>query len=154
MQVNETGFGGRTPVDGYGPGVFRVAGGLREGPLKIYGNDYDTPDGTAIRDYVHVADVAGAHIDAVEYLRSGGSSVVLNCGYGEGASVQDVVESVERVTGKPLPVVVEGRREGDPPELVADASRFRREYGWEPRYSDLDTVVGTAWEWLRRWKAL
>lgn len=127
--------------------AIHVALGLREGPLKIYGEDYDTPDGTAIRDYVHVADVAAAHIDAVEHLQSGGASVVLNCGYGEGASVHDVIQSVERVTGKPLPKVSEGRREGDPPQLIADTASIRSMLGWRPKYNDLDLIIRTAIDW-------
>lgn len=125
----------------------RIALGRREGPLKIYGNDYGTPDGTPIRDYVHVADVASAHIDAVEYLRAGGDAVTLNCGYGEGASVQDVIRSVERVTGRPLDVVVEGRRAGDPPQLIADTAAIRSVIGWRPIYNDLDLIVRTAMDW-------
>lgn len=128
----------------------RIAIGRREGPLIIYGDDYDTPDGTPMRDYVHVADVAEAHIDAVEYLRSGGSSVVLNCGYGEGASVQDVIESVERVTGKPLEVRVDGRREGDPAQLIADTATIRSVLGWRPRYNDLDLIIRTAIDWEQK----
>ncbi|GGY36323.1 UDP-glucose 4-epimerase GalE [Parvularcula lutaonensis] len=128
----------------------RIAIGRRKGPLIIYGNDYNTPDGTPIRDYVHVADVADAHIDAVEYLRGGGSSVVLNCGYGEGASVQDVIQSVERVTGKPLEVRVEGRREGDPAQLIADTASIRSILGWRPRYNDLDLIIRTAIDWEKK----
>lgn len=127
--------------------AIRIASGRREGPLKIYGNDYDTPDGTAIRDYVHVADVAGAHIAAVTYLRSGGRPVILNCGYGEGASVHDVVHSVERVTGKPLPAIVEGRRAGDPPQLIADTAAIRSVLGWRPQFNDLDLIIRTAIDW-------
>lgn len=130
--------------------AIRVATGLRQGPLRIYGDDYDTPDGTAIRDYVHVADVAGAHIDAVEYLRAGGSPITLNCGYGAGASVQDVIKSVERVTGRPLDVIVEGRRDGDPPQLIADTATIRSVLGWQPQYNDLDLIVRTAMDWETR----
>ncbi|MEM1381057.1 MAG: UDP-glucose 4-epimerase GalE [Pseudomonadota bacterium] len=128
----------------------RIAIGRRDGPLKIYGNDYDTPDGTAIRDYVHVADVASAHLDAVEYLRNGGGPVTLNCGYGEGASVHDVIQSVERVTGSPLPVVVEGRRAGDPPQLIADTAAIRTLLGWRPQFNDLDLIIRTAIAWETR----
>ncbi|MEM9839946.1 MAG: UDP-glucose 4-epimerase GalE [Pseudomonadota bacterium] len=130
--------------------AIRIASGRREGPLKIYGNDYDTPDGTAIRDYVHVADVASAHIHAVTYLRAGGQSVILNCGYGDGASVQDVVQSIERVTGKPLPSVVEGRRAGDPPQLIADTAAIRSVLGWRPQFNDLDLIIRTAIDWESR----
>lgn len=130
--------------------AIRIAIGRREGPLKIYGNDYGTPDGTPIRDYVHVADVASAHIDAVEHLRAGGQSVTLNCGYGDGASVQDVIKSVERVTGRPMPVQIEGRREGDPPQLLADTAAIRSLLGWRPEYNDLDLIVRTAIDWEKQ----
>ena len=127
--------------------ALRIATGRRQGPLKLYGNDYDTPDGTAIRDYVHVADVASAHICAVEHLRDGGTSTTLNCGYGEGASVQDVIQSVQRVTGKALDVVVVGRREGDPPQLIADTAAIRTTLGWRPAFNDLDLIIRTAMDW-------
>ncbi|MCQ8184048.1 UDP-glucose 4-epimerase GalE [Parvularcula maris] len=130
--------------------AIKIAVGSREGPLRIYGSDYDTPDGTAVRDYVHVADVADAHLAAVLYLRKGGASAVLNCGYGEGVSVQDVVQSVERVTGKPLPVTYEGRREGDPAQLIADTGAIRSVMGWRPRYNDLDLIIRTAIDWERQ----
>jgi UDP-glucose 4-epimerase len=130
--------------------AIRIATGRREGPLRVYGSDYDTPDGTAVRDYVHVADVAEAHLAAVSYLRAGGQSVVLNCGYGEGVSVQDVVQAVERATGQPLPLAYEGRRAGDPPQLIADTGAIRSVLGWRPHYNDLDLIVRTALEWERR----
>ncbi|MEM9810196.1 MAG: UDP-glucose 4-epimerase GalE [Pseudomonadota bacterium] len=125
----------------------QVATGRREGPLKIYGDDYDTPDGTAIRDYVHVADVASAHVDAIDHLRAGGSSVILNCGYGEGVSVQEVVQSVERVMGQPMPIITTGRRQGDPPQLIADTAAIRSMLGWRPQYNDLDLIIRTAIAW-------
>ncbi|MEO1043076.1 MAG: UDP-glucose 4-epimerase GalE [Pseudomonadota bacterium] len=128
----------------------RVATGRKDGPLKIYGHDYDTPDGTAIRDYVHVADVAAAHADAIDYMRSDGKSVTLNCGYGEGVSVQDVVQSVERITGKPMDVVITGRRAGDPPQLIADTAAIRSILGWRPLYNDLDLIIRTAIAWEDR----
>lgn len=128
----------------------KVALGHREGPLKIYGNDYDTPDGTPMRDYVHVADVALAQIAAVDHLNTTGETVILNCGYGEGASVQDVIHSVERVIGKQLPVRIEGRREGDPSQLIADTAAIRQTLGWRPRYNDLDLIIGTAIDWERK----
>jgi len=128
----------------------RVATGRKEGPLKIYGDDYDTPDGTAIRDYVHVADVAAAHADAIDYLRHGGGTVTLNCGYGEGVSVQDVVQSVERVTGQAMDVIVTGRRAGDPSQLIADTAAIRSVLGWRPLYNDLDLIIRTAIAWEDR----
>lgn len=130
--------------------AIRIALGRREGPLKIYGNDYETPDGTPIRDYVHVADVASAHIDASQHLSAGGENFVLNCGYGEGASVQDVIQSVERVTGQPMPVNIVGRRTGDPGQLIADTASIRSVLGWRPRYNDLDMIIRTAIDWERQ----
>ena len=135
------------------PSALEAMAGLREG-LELFGTDYPTPDGTCVRDYIHVTDLADAHVRAIEALLSGQQVGGRNLGTGNGTSNREVLAAVERVTGHPVPVTDAPRREGDPPELVADASRFRREYGWEPRYSDLDTVVGTAWQWLKRWKQL
>ncbi len=118
--------------------------------LAIYGTDYDTPDGTGVRDYIHVEDLATAHLNALDYLRGGGASTVLNVGYGHGYSVREVLQSVERVSGQRLTVREEPRRAGDPPALVARAERIRRELGWSPRLDDLDTLVRTALEWERR----
>ena len=118
--------------------------------LAIYGTDYDTPDGTGVRDYIHVEDLATAHLNALDYLRGGGASTVLNVGYGHGYSVREVLQSVERVSGQRLTVREEPRRAGDPPALVARAERIRRELGWSPRLDDLDTIVRTALEWERR----
>ncbi|MBX6423064.1 UDP-glucose 4-epimerase GalE [Thermosulfurimonas sp. F29] len=115
--------------------------------LEIYGTDYPTPDGTCIRDYIHVVDLAEAHIVALEYLLEGGRSEVFNCGYGHGYSVREVVETVKRVTGRDFRVVEAPRRPGDPPILVADARRIRERLGWQPRYDDLEFIVKTAWEW-------
>ena len=128
----------------------QIAVGTRAEPLRIYGDDYATPDGTAIRDFLHVADMAEAHLAALDYLEGGGRSVVLNCGYGEGASVQEVVEAVSRATGKPLPTVPAPRREGDPPQLVADEARIRTVLGWTPRFDDLDLIVRSAIDWEAR----
>ncbi|RME35952.1 MAG: UDP-glucose 4-epimerase GalE [Gammaproteobacteria bacterium] len=125
-----------------------VAAGRREA-LKIYGTDYPTPDGTGVRDYIHVTDLADAHLRALDHLEGGGESVTLNCGYGHGYSVREVVASVERVLGRPIPVVETGRRPGDPPALVADSSRLKALFGWQPRYDDLDTIVRTALDWER-----
>ncbi|HTT06219.1 MAG TPA: UDP-glucose 4-epimerase GalE [Steroidobacteraceae bacterium] len=113
----------------------------RRAHVSIFGTDYDTPDGTGIRDYIHVEDLARAHLDALDYLRGGGASTVLNCGYGHGYSVREVLASVERVSGKALPVREEPRRAGDPPMLVARAERIRRELGWRPQLDDLDAIV-------------
>ncbi|MEL7535570.1 MAG: UDP-glucose 4-epimerase GalE [Pseudomonadota bacterium] len=118
--------------------------------LKIFGTDYPTPDGTGIRDYIHVEDLASAHIAALDYLRHGGDSVTLNCGYGHGYSVREVIAAVERAHGAPLNVVETDRRPGDPPELVSVADKIRRVLGWEPQYDDLDAIVSSALRWERR----
>ncbi len=118
--------------------------------VAIYGTDYATPDGTGVRDYIHVEDLATAHLDALDYLRGGGASTVLNVGYGHGYSVREVLQSVERVSGKRLNIREEPRRPGDPPGLVARAERIRRELGWKPRLDDLDTIVRTALAWEER----
>jgi UDP-glucose 4-epimerase len=123
--------------------------GQRPG-LTIYGNDYDTPDGTCIRDYVHVDDVAAAHLAALDYLLAGGASQVLNCGYGEGASVRQVVNAVKRLAASNFPVNTAARRPGDPPVLVAKAERIGRLLDWRPRFADLDAIVGSALDWERR----
>jgi len=118
--------------------------------VSIFGTDYPTPDGTGVRDYIHVEDLATAHLDALDYLRGNGLSTVLNVGYGHGYSVREVLESVERIAGKRLDVRVEPRRAGDPPALVAKAERIRRELGWQPRLDNLDTIVTTALKWEQR----
>jgi UDP-glucose 4-epimerase len=118
--------------------------------ISIFGTDYPTPDGTGIRDYIHVEDLATAHLNALDYLRGGGASTVLNVGYGHGYSVREVLRSVERVSGERLQIVEEPRRAGDPPALVARADRIRQELGWKPRLDDLDTIVRTALAWERR----
>ena len=115
--------------------------------VSIYGTDYDTPDGTGIRDYIHVEDLARAHLAALDYLRAGGASRVLNCGYGHGYSVREVLASVSRVAGRAIPVREEPRREGDPDRLVAAASLVRSVLGWEPRLDDLDTIVRSSLRW-------
>jgi UDP-glucose 4-epimerase len=118
--------------------------------VSIYGTDYATPDGTGIRDYIHVEDLATAHLDALAYLRKGGTPLVLNVGYGHGYSVRDVLASVERVAGHSLTIREEPRRAGDPPSLVARADKIRTELGWQPRLDDLDTIVRTALQWEQR----
>jgi UDP-glucose 4-epimerase len=118
--------------------------------LAVFGTDYPTPDGTGVRDYIHVADLATAHLDALDYLRRGGASNVLNCGYGHGYSVREVLASVERVAGRKLAVREEPRREGDPAILVARADRIRELLGWRPQLDDLDTIVRTSLAWEQR----
>jgi len=115
--------------------------------IEIYGDDYDTPDGTCIRDFIHVSDLARAHVSALEYLGKGGDSLTLNCGYGRGYSVREVLVGLEHVTGKPLPVRMAARRPGDVAALVADASRLRETLGWVPRHDDLDFILRTALKW-------
>jgi UDP-glucose 4-epimerase len=118
--------------------------------VSIFGTDYATPDGTGVRDYIHVEDLASAHLDALTYLRDGGQSVTLNCGYGHGYSVREVIKSVERVAARPLVVKEEPRRAGDPPVLIAKADRVRSVLGWKPRLDDLDTIVRTSLDWERK----
>ncbi|HSF48657.1 MAG TPA: UDP-glucose 4-epimerase GalE [Burkholderiales bacterium] len=115
--------------------------------LDVYGTDYPTPDGTAIRDYIHVTDLAQAHVRALEYLLAGGASLPLNLGTGQGYSVREVVRAVEDLTGYLVPTRSALRRPGDPPALVAAAGRAREVLGWQPRHSDLQTIVDTAWAW-------
>ncbi|HSM30857.1 MAG TPA: UDP-glucose 4-epimerase GalE [Woeseiaceae bacterium] len=123
-----------------------AATGKRPG-VSIFGTDYPTPDGTGLRDYIHVEDLASAHLDALTYLRKGGESTTLNCGYGHGYSVREVLEAVEKVNGAPLTIAEEPRRAGDPPELVAVADRVRSVLGWKPEYDDLETIVRTSLAW-------
>jgi UDP-glucose 4-epimerase len=121
-------------------------------PVTIFGDDYDTPDGTCIRDYIHVTDLARAHIAAVEWLFASGESKKYNAGTGHGFSVKEVLRAVEEVTGKKVPFEIGPRREGDPPLLVADSSLLQRELAWKPEYSDLRTIVETGWAWAARGK--
>ena len=125
--------------------------GLRE-KLEVYGTDYPTPDGTCIRDYIHVTDLARAHSDALRHLRSGGRSLTLNCGYGHGFSVLEVIEAVKRASGVDFRVETAPRRPGDPTQIVADASAARATLGWLPRYDDLSTIVTHALAWERELK--
>jgi UDP-glucose 4-epimerase len=118
--------------------------------VEIYGTDYDTPDGTGVRDYIHVEDLAAAHLMALDYLRAGGTPVTLNCGYGQGFSVRQVLDQVADVSGKPLRIVESGRRAGDPPRLVAAATRIRERLGWQPRHQDLAGIVRSAFAWEQR----
>jgi UDP-glucose 4-epimerase len=120
------------------------------GPVPVYGTDYPTPDGTAVRDYVHVLDIAEAHLRAMRYLAEGGESAVLNLGSGEGTSVRRVIRAVEEVTGRPAPTRDAPRRAGDPPVLIASADRARRVLGWNRQFETLGEMVETAWEWRMR----
>jgi UDP-glucose 4-epimerase len=123
--------------------------GKRES-VSIFGTDYDTPDGTGVRDYIHVEDLADAHLKALDYLRGGGASTTLNCGYGRGYSVREVLDMVARVSGRELTIREVPRRAGDPPQLVARAERIQSVLGWQPRHQDLEGIVRTALDWERR----
>lgn len=125
----------------------QIACGARSENLQIYGSDYPTPDGTAIRDYVHVSDLADAHLSALNRLRRGGASTILNCGYGRGYSVLEVIDAVERVTGDHLPRERAPRRPGDPAQLIADSVAIRSQLDWRPRYDEIDFIVKTAIDW-------
>jgi UDP-glucose-4-epimerase GalE len=120
---------------------------MGRGSFKVFGNNYPTPDGTCLRDYVHVNDLASAHVLALDGLRAGGRSAAYNLGNGRPTSVHDVLDSVRRVTGKAVPYEMAPRRDGDPAALFAASDRARRELGWQPRLEDLDVIVGTAWRW-------
>jgi UDP-glucose 4-epimerase len=131
----------------------QVVAGLRES-IAIFGDDYDTPDGTCVRDYIHVSDLAAAHLAALEYLEAGGESCSLNCGYGHGYSVREVLQAVERCTGRPLNPRPAPRRPGDPPILVADVSALRRTLRWSPRFDNLDVIITTAVDWEKSVSAM
>ncbi len=118
--------------------------------LYIYGTDYPTPDGTCIRDYIHVDDLAEAHVQALDHLFGTGQSDVMNCGYGSGYSVREVVETAKRVTGIDFPVEETGRRAGDPPALVADSTKLMQATGWKPKFNNLEYIIKTAWEWEKK----
>ena len=136
------------------PLVLRAAAGVNPN-IKVFGRDYATPDGTAVRDYIHVCDLCEAHLAAIEYLRAGGQTRAFNLGDGRGYSVQEVIDSVRRVTGKSFEVVDAPRRPGDPAKLVADPSLANEVFGWKARYGDVDTIVEHAWGWqLKQLKQL
>ena len=121
-----------------------------EDRLSVFGTDYPTRDGTCVRDYIHVADLSSAHLLALMYLRQTGLSDVMNCGYGHGFSVLDVINVAKKVTGVDFPVDLTGRRAGDPPELVADSSKLKKLTGWIPLHDDLPFIIGTAWKWEQK----
>jgi UDP-glucose 4-epimerase len=125
-----------------------VAAG-RRASLQVFGTDFPTPDGTGVRDYIHVEDLSDAHVRALEYLASGGGSTTLNCGYGRGYSVREVIAAVEQAAGQRLEVREGPRRPGDPPVLIAEAARIREVLSWRPRYDDLRTIVETSLRWER-----
>jgi len=123
-----------------------VALGKREA-LKVFGTDYPTPDGTGVRDYIHVTDLASAHLSSLDYLRGGGESTLMNCGYGHGFSVREVIDAVNRNHGTPITVIEEPRRAGDPPSLVARVDKIHRTLDWSPQLDDIDTIVATSLAW-------
>ena len=131
------------------PLILDVAMGKRE-KIQVYGTDYSTPDGTCIRDYIHVMDLADAHIKALEYLKKGGKSDVFNLGNGQGFSVREVIETSQKVTGKTIKVEEVERREGDPPVLVGSSSKAQEILNWHPRYDDLAVIIETAWKWHQK----
>jgi len=131
------------------PLVLQAASGRRES-ISVYGKDYDTPDGTAVRDYIHIMDLCDAHLLALLHLRGKGKSSIYNLGNGNGFSVQEVIHAVKRVTGRDFRVIDAPRRPGDSAVLVADSTKARRELGWRPQYSDLDTIIQHAWAWEKK----
>jgi UDP-glucose 4-epimerase len=128
-----------------------AATGRRAG-MSIFGTDYATPDGTCIRDYIHVSDLARAHVLALDYLRSGGKGTVINCAYGHGSSVREVIDTVKKISGVDFPVTLADRRLGDPPEIVATGEKIRSLLGWQPRFDHLDTIVTHALAWEQHLK--
>jgi UDP-glucose 4-epimerase len=128
------------------PLILQVANGKRE-QINVFGDDYPTHDGTCIRDYIHITDLADAHIRALEYLKNGGKSTYYNLGNGNGFSVKEVIDTVEKVLGQPIKKQIVERRPGDPASLVASSEKIQRELGWKPKYDTLDSVVASAWKW-------
>lgn len=133
------------------PLVLQAASGRRDN-ITIYGNNYDTPDGTCIRDYIHISDLCSAHLLALEYLIGGGKSKVYNMGNGKGYSIKEVIDVVKAVTGIDFSVVMGKRRDGDPARLLADSGLIESELGWKPEFPELETIVRHAWEWEKRSK--
>ena len=115
--------------------------------IRIFGTDYNTPDGTCIRDYIHVTDLADAHLKALQYLENGGKSDYFNLGNGNGFSVREVIEKSREITGKEIKAVEDKRRPGDPPVLVGSSEKIRKILGWKPKYDDLSLIIQTAWKW-------
>jgi len=126
------------------PVVMEAACGMRK-EVQLYGNDYDTPDGTCIRDYIHVSDLASGHAAALDYINKSGKSLIVNLGSETGSSVTEVIETARRVTGKPIPTKIVGRRPGDPAKLTASSALAREVLGWKARHSDMETLIQTSW---------
>lgn len=135
------------------PIVMETAIGMRK-EMKIFGDDYNTPDGTCIRDYVHVSDLADAHVKALEYISKTGENLKLNLGSETGTSVKEIVEAARRITGKPVPAVITERRAGDPANLVASSSEAHKKIGWAAKYSDTDTLIQSTWDAYRKFNAM
>lgn len=135
-----------TPESHLIPLILQVPNGKRE-TISIYGTDYDTPDGTCIRDYIHVTDLAQAHILAVQYLNNGGESDIFNLGNGVGYSVREVIETARKVTGHPIPATESSRRAGDPARLVASSEKAKKILGWKPVHDSLEEIIASAWNW-------
>lgn len=131
------------------PLILQAASGRREN-IHVFGRDYDTPDGTCIRDYIHIVDLCSAHLAALEYLCQDGQSDRFNLGNGAGFSVQQVIDAVQQVSGRKVTVINGPRREGDPARLVADSKRARLTLNWEPKFTDLETIVAHAWHWEQK----
>ena len=130
------------------PLVLEVAAG-RKPAITIFGNDYDTPDGTCVRDYIHVTDIASAHVLAMKQLETGSQSDVFNLANGQGFSVKEIIEATSSITGKEIPFIVGPQRPGDPSRLIGDANKAIQTLGWNPRHTDLSFIIGTAWNWLK-----
>lgn len=131
------------------PLVLQAASGRRDN-ISIFGTDYDTPDGTCVRDYIHIEDLCSAHLLALESLDAGGESRVYNMGNGQGYSIRDVIDAVKKVTGNEFKVVEAPRRDGDPARLVADSKQLQADLGWKPKYPDLETIILHAWNWEKK----
>lgn len=135
-----------TPETHLIPIVLQVA--MNQRPhISVYGDDYDTKDGTCIRDYIHVCDLANAHVKAVQYLINDNPSAILNLGNGEGYSVEEIVQAARKVTGHDIPAIIENRRAGDPAILIADATKARELLGWSPRWTNIEDIISSAWKW-------
>jgi UDP-glucose 4-epimerase len=133
------------------PLVLEAASGKRS-HITIFGNDYPTPDGTAIRDYIHVSDLSQAHILAVKHLQNDNDSEFINLGNGIGVSVLEVIEAVRKVTGKQVKTVVAPRRAGDPSHLVSESSKAKKLLGWNPKYADIEIIIESAWHWFQQYR--
>jgi UDP-glucose 4-epimerase len=131
------------------PVIMEAACGMR-GEVQVFGNNYDTPDGTGVRDYIHVSDLAAGHVMALEYIREKGKSLIVNLGSETGLSVLEIIEAARRISGKPIPAKITGRRPGDPARLTASAQFAREALGWTAKYSDLDTLIRTSWNAYRK----